>query len=294
MKILLTGSAGFIGIHLERALLKLGHEVLGYDLKISALQDIRNLQVLSDTFDSFNPEVVIHLAALAGVRESVKSPIEYLTTNINGTYNLLRFSEEYGVKKFLFASSSSVYGNQECPLRENMECAPVSVYGFSKYAGELLCKMFDKVPTIVFRPFTVYGEGGRPEMVVGKLLGCAKNNKVFSQYGDGLSVRGYTNVHDLVDGIVKLLDFKPDNNFEVFNLGGSQVIELRKLVEFVRSFFPNLKVKQVASNPLDMFSSYADTSKAKALLDWQPIRSFNDEIETLCLNLLSSLGKKES
>jgi len=287
MKILLTGDKGFIGTHLKKRLKELKYKVYGFDIKTSSLQDIRNILKVMNVFHRVKPDIVIHLAALTGVRESVKNPKGYFNTNVNGTTNIIERAKKSGVKKFLFASSSSVYGEQKSPLKENMICNyQLSPYAKSKRAGELIClsNADEKMPIIAFRPFTVYGKNGRINMVVRKIIKAAKTGKVFYKYGDGNSSRGYTNVHDLVDGIIKLIDYKPKDNFEIFNLGGAEVIKLNDLVEIVRNKFPNLKVEQTRKSSADVVNSFADISKAKRLLGWSPKRKFKEEIEKLCQN----------
>jgi len=282
MKILLTGNKGFIGRHLERRLKKDGHIVQGFDLKDG--MDIRNKHQIERTFKTFQPEVVIHLAALTGVRDSLKHPQSYFITNVVGTCNLLEVCKQWKTKKFLFASSSSVYGEQKCPLKEqDVYSFPFSPYGISKTTGEMLCRLFkDYFPVIVFRPFTVYGEEGRKDMVLGKLITAGLTGKTFFKYGDGNSTRGYTNVHDLVDGIVKLLDYEPEDNFEIFNLGGQEVIRLNDLIDIVKQEFPNLRVKQIARHPADVLHSFADITKAKQKVGFNPTRKFEEEIKKIC------------
>jgi len=138
------------------------------------------------------------------------------------------------------------------------------------------------MPTIAFRPFTVYGENGRENMVIKKIIKAGKKNKIFYKYGDGSSTRGYTNVHDLVDGIVKLVEYNPKDNFTIFNLGGSTEVSLNKLIEIIKSQFPNLRIEQVKRHSADTLNSLADISKAKRILKWYPKRNFKKEIKKLC------------
>jgi len=287
MRILITGDKGFIGSHLRRKLEELKYEVSGFDIRRHPTEDMRNRMAVNQAFANFSPDIVIHLAALAGVRQSELYPELYLETNIIGTFNLLLAARRYKVKKFLFASSSSVYGDRSEALREDMICDnPLSLYAYTKIAGELLCKYFYDVPTIVFRPFTVYGENGRKDMVVYKLIEAGLTGKTFFKYGDGSSTRGYTNVHDLVDGIVRLMDYKVDSNFEVFNLGGQEVVRLNDLIKIVKEQFPKLKVVQVPRNRVDVKHSFADISKAKSKVGFNPKRRFEKEIRKLCKTLI--------
>lgn len=292
-KILLTGDKGFIGTHLKNKLILLGYNVYGFDIKeVEKYYDVRNEKSCQDRIKQVKPDIIIHLAALAGVRSSLKSPADYFETNITGTYYLLKWADKFGVKKFLFASSSSIYGQQgKIPLSEDIECFnPLSPYAVSKLAGEYLCRMFTNLKTIVFRPFTVYGENGRKDMVVGKLIRAGATGQVFEKYGDGNSVRGYTHIDDLVDGIVKLIDYEPKFNYEVFNLGGVEKVKLNDLIDIVKEVFPNLKVVQVDRNPADPLYSYASINKAKEVLGWEPQKKFKNEIKKLCLK--AKMSKK--
>jgi UDP-glucuronate 4-epimerase len=194
MKIIITGNLGFIGCHLQKKLESLGHDIKGYDIKNNFIEDIRNETYLESVFNSFRPDKVIHLAARAMVRQSADAPHEYTSTNIDGTYNLLRLANKYGVKRFLSASSSSVYGETpDVLLREDMSCENFkSIYAITKKASEHLCQMMaGKMKVFVFRPFPVYGENSRSDMAIGKLLNIVKNNGEFHKYGKGDSVRGY-------------------------------------------------------------------------------------------------------
>jgi len=293
-EILITGHKGYIGSHLVPKLKKLGYDVYGADIKDGEKFDIREegsvigmiktQSVDSESIES--PDIIIHLAARTGVRDSILEPEDYFRTNITGTYLLLKYATEYNVKKVLVASSSSVYGNSVPPLNEEMRCdSQLSPYAVSKRASELVCKLFPKLEIVVFRPFTVYGgdfNKMRKDMVVYKLINAARNNEVFEKYGKGDSIRGYTHIDDLCDGIIKLIDYKPKNNFEIFNLGGVEKIRLNDLIDIVKEEYPDLKVKQVPMPPLDVYQSWADISKAKKLLGWSPKRNFKEEIKKLC------------
>jgi len=220
-KILLTGDKGFIGVHLKKKLKELKHKVYGFDIKTSPLEDVRNIFKVMNVFNKVKPDIVIHLAALTGVRESVKNPKGYYKTNVDGTKNIIERAKKSGVKKILFASSSSVYGNQKSPLKERNVCDnQLSPYAKTKEIGELLCasEASEKMPIIIFRPFTVYGENGRENMVIKKIIKAGQKNKIFYKYGDGNSTRGYTNVHDLIDGIVKLVEYKPKDNLTILEV----------------------------------------------------------------------------
>lgn len=283
-RIAITGDMGFIGTHLTKRLSK-DFEVKGIDIKRSITEDIRDKYAMDIIFERFRPEIVIHLAALTGVRTSMEYPAEYYSTNILGTDNLVSVAEKHGVEKFLFASSSSIYGDRgHEPRTEDMEYEKVlSPYPLSKIAGELICKMPRDMQSFIFRPFTVYGEGGRDEMVVKKIIRAGIEGTTFYKYGEGNSKRGYTNVHDLVGGIVLLSNYELQRgSYDIFNLGGSEVITLNELVKIVKEEFPNLKVEQIKRHSADILCSYADITKAESLLGWKPKHNFRDEIKRLC------------
>lgn len=284
MKILITGSSGFIGSNLVKKLESLGHEVSNMDIQTSSVEDITYLPSVGFYLKKYKPEIIIHLAALAGVRKSLDEPDKYFETNITGTYNVLLGATEHQVKKVLVASSSSVYGNQESPLREDMICDnQISPYAISKKGTELVCRYFSKlIPVTIFRPFTVYGKDGRNDMVIGKLIDAGKNNKEFIKYGNGESSRGYTHIDDLTDGIIKLLDYTPDDNFEIFNLGGNEVVSLNELITIIKTRFPLLKIKEMPMPEVDVERNYADIGKAFNKVGWKPIKIFKEEILKLC------------
>jgi len=282
-RILITGSAGFLGTNIKKRLEKNNIEVIVFDIKNDFAEDIRNIEYLDKIFSKTNPDIVIHLAARPGVRKSAVVPDEYITTNIIGTKNVLEMSKKYKVNKVLVASSSSVYGEQpNVLLKEGVFCEnPKSIYAMTKKSVETLCKLYSSdIPVYVFRPFSVYGSNGRPDMAIGKLTNIVKNGGVFKKYGDGNSVRTYTHIDDFVDFVEKLLCFE-GNNYEVFNVGGAEKISLNKLLEIVKIIKPEIQIEQVEFNDLDVNSSCANIEKAKKLLDWKPTRIFEYEIKKL-------------
>lgn len=280
-KILITGNRGFLGGHIQKRLEFLGYDVYGFDIKNDFAEDIRNKEYLDTIFSITKPNIVIHLAARPGVRKSDIIPDEYITTNIIGTKNVLDCCKKHKVSKVLVASSSSVYGEQsDVLLSEEMYCEnPKSIYAMTKKAVETLCKLSEN-KVIVFRPFSVYGENGRPDMAIGELLNIYKNGGIFYKYGNGNSVRTYTNVEDFVDCIVKLMDYEQKEKYEVFNIGGSEKISLNRLLEIMKSLF-DLQIEEISFNNLDVTSSCANITKAEKILNWKPTRIFEDEIKKL-------------
>ncbi|MFH0943536.1 MAG: GDP-mannose 4,6-dehydratase [Candidatus Beckwithbacteria bacterium] len=292
MVILVTGNAGFIGSNLTAKLLDLGHRVVGVDnfndyydprVKEKNLAEFKNnskftqlkLDILESdkleaVFREYKPEVVIHLAARAGIRPSLSNPELYRQVNVEGTKNLLKLSQKYQVKQFIFASSSSVYGNQEkTPFSETDKLdKPVSPYAKTKLEAEKLCINYD-LPMTILRFFTVYGAKGRPDMAPYLFTKQILNNQPIIKYGDGSSSRDYTYIDDIVEGIVKAI--KNPFKFEIINLGNNQPVSLNEFIRIVEELSGKKAViKQQPRHPADVRQTYADIAKAKKLLNWQP------------------------
>lgn len=302
MKILVTGAAGFIGSSLcERLVEK--HQVIGLDnfcdyydfsIKEKNLQelqksdnfslireDIRNRKAIEEIFQRNEIDLVVHLAAMAGVRPSIADPDLYTTVNINGTVNLLDACRNSGVKNFVFASSSSVYGNnKKVPFSEaDAVDHPISPYAATKKAGELICHtyhhLFD-ISMACLRFFTVYGPRQRPDLAIYKFTTKMLKGESIQVYGDGSTRRDYTYIDDILDGILKSIDFVcAGNEFEVFNLGESRTISLTEMIETIETAL-NLKAKKaiLPMQPGDVDQTYADVSKAKKILGYNPTTSF--------------------
>ncbi|MBN2289607.1 MAG: GDP-mannose 4,6-dehydratase [Candidatus Glassbacteria bacterium] len=295
MQMLVTGGAGFIGSHLVERLLAEGHEVTCLDnfnhyydpavkrRNISPLledkrftlveADIRDMDTLRSLFRERRFDKVIHLAAQPGVRLSLQNPGLYMNINVTGTLNLLEALREFGTESFIFGSSSSVYGATEAiPFREDGELKPISPYGASKRAGELLCEVYRhvyRIPIVVLRFFTVYGPRQRPDMAIHKFIRQIDRGGKISLYGDGLSRRDYTFVADIVDGIVAALD--KGFAFETFNLGNSEPVALRHLISTIEDCLGKKAViENLPEQPGDPFVTYADIEKSGRLLDYRP------------------------
>lgn len=295
-KILVTGCAGFIGSNLTDKLLDNGYTIIGIDnfnnyykpeIKEDNLKnalcdknfrlyrkDILSLDDLGEIFREEKPEIVIHLAARAGVRPSIDNPKLYAEVNILGTVNLLKLSVDYKIKKFIFGSSSSVYGNSlKIPFKENDNCENIiSPYGASKRAAEFFVESFYHtfgLKSQILRFFTVYGPRGRVDMAPALFTKAVTEGTAINQFGDGTSSRDYTYIEDIVDGIIKTIE--KDLGFEIINLGNSNPITL---TEFIQSIEKISGKKAVVNNmPLqtgDVLKTWADISKAKKLLGWQP------------------------
>lgn len=301
-RILLTGGAGFIGSHVAEALLRRGVQLWILDSldefyspawKKTNLENIRRVgsyeffQVdicdtgpLRDILERARPDVVIHLAARAGVRPSIEQPHLYERVNVAGTLNLLEKCRQFSVRKFLFGSSSSVYGaTSRVPFSENqLELRPVSVYAATKLSGEMLCYTYAHLfalPVICLRFFTVYGPRQRPDLAIHKFTALIEAGKPVPIFGDGLAGRDYTWVSDIVAGVTAAIDYEPHPvdgvPFEVFNLGNSRPVRLSAMVQLLERIIGKKAILQ--RNPLqpgDVPLTWADISKACRLLGYRP------------------------
>jgi len=284
MKILVTGHKGFIGGHLIKKLTTRKIEWVGYDLKDN--DDIRDKKTLKKIFDENKFTHIIHLAAVAGVRESQKNPEKYITTNINGLYNILCESKKINAH-FIFFSSSSVVGEQPSPNKETDPFLPESIYGITKATGEQIISKFYTNSTIV-RPFTVYGENGRTDQILYKWINQIKDKKPVTIYGDGTTKRGYTYVGDLVNGVISIVNKKVKGNVEIFNLGGKEIISLNNVLDIFKSVVPGLKIDQQDLPLGDIRENWADLTKAEEELGYTPNTVFREKIEEILKRELSN------
>ncbi len=271
--ILITGDMGFIGTHLKEAL----NNFKGFDMKNGL--DIRNKYDLELAFECNQFDTVIHLAALAGVRRSKLYPDEYISTNIEGTWNVGKMCEKYGCRLISF-SSSSVYGNSIPPTKENDQKEPISLYGITKLAGEKIVNNLE-IPTTIIRPFTVYGQGGRNDQVIYKWLNQYKAGKKITVYGDGESSRGYVHINDLVSVIKKLVSMEWSWKHEDFNIGGVEIIKLKDIIKLFKSVYPLVEFNKEEKPADDVKEQYADISKAKKILGYKPEIKFNETVESI-------------
>ncbi len=296
--VLITGGAGFIGSHLCRRLLREGARVICLDnfdsfydpnIKIKNIEglteeypslfelitgDIRNPEHLREIFQKNKVNLVIHLAARAGVRPSIEHPLIYQDVNIRGTITLLEICKEFGMKEFIFASSSSVYGeNQRIPFsEEDLNIQPISPYGVTKRAGELLCYSYHHLYGMniaCLRIFTAYGPRQRPEMAIHKFTRLIDLGEVIPIYGDGSSRRDYTYIDDLIDGIMATISHL--KGFEIYNLGESQTTSLIELVKLIEEAFgKKANFEMLDPQPGDVSVTFADITKARQRLNYQP------------------------
>jgi UDP-glucuronate 4-epimerase len=245
--------------------------------------DIRNYQELESVFKKHKIDKTIHLAARAGVRPSIQNPLLYEEVNVRGTLNLLELAKIYKIPHFIFASSSSVYGNQtKVPFSETDPVdSPISPYAATKKAGELLCHTYAhlyKIKTTCLRFFTVYGPKGRLDMAPYLFTQAILNNLPIIKYGNGDTKRDYTYVEDIVEGIIKAIE-KPFA-FEIINLGNKHPISLNQFISILEEL-TGKKARFIPKplQPGDVHITYADINKAKKLLNWQPKTKLIDGLE---------------
>ncbi len=305
MKILITGCAGFIGFHLAQKLLKNSHEVFGIDnlneyygesLKDNRLRILKqnknfyfkkvnlyNKSLLRDYFLETKPSLVINLAAQAGVRYSRKNPLAYMESNVYGFINLIECMKEFGVKKLIYASSSSVYGDsKEIPFAEDAQKeSPVSLYGSTKLLNEELASNYSNnydFISVGLRFFTVYGPYGRPDMAYYSFTRDIINNKEIIVFNRGKMSRDMTYISDIVDGIMSSIIYidKTKVKHQIFNLGNETPIFLEKLIEKIEKKL-NKKAKIIHKSSEDeVENTYADLKKAKSVLGYSPSISFEE------------------
>lgn len=304
----ITGGAGFIGSSLARELLKKGNKVISIDnfcdfynpvIKENNIKelakdekfklyknDIRDRQAIKKIFDENKIDVVMHLAAMAGVRPSIENPVLYQEVNCMGTQNILEEMKEHNIKNLVMASSSSVYGNcKQVPFNENMTVDfAISPYAATKKANEVMTHVYHKLynmNVIMLRFFTVYGPKQRPDLAINKFTRLMLNNEEIPMFGDGLTSRDYTYIEDIVDGIIKSCEYtiKNENVYEILNLGNSEPVTLKEMIETIAEAL-NIepKIKQLPVQPGDVNRTYADITKAKEMLGYEPKTAFKQGI----------------
>jgi len=295
MKILITGGAGFIGSHLAKKLMDRGDKVViidnfnnYYDPKLKRDRikkflkgykftlykgDIRNYKLLEKIFKKEKPDKIVHLAALAGVRNSLLDPLAYEDVNIKGTMNLLELSVKHKIKNFVYASSSSVYGNnKKQPFSEDDNVdTPISPYAATKKATELLAHVYSHIyslNTTGLRYFTVYGPWGRPDMALFLFTDAIIKGKPIKVFNYGKMSRNFTYIDDIVSGTIKVLD--ANFKYEIMNIGGDREDKLTRFIEIIeKNIGKKAKKKMMPMQPGDVPSTVADISKLRKL-GWEP------------------------
>jgi len=292
---LITGAAGFIGSHVSEALLGSGWRVIGVDnfdafydpaikqrnlsrcresSNFSLIEaDIRDAAAIERAMD-VRPDVVVHLAARAGVRPSIEQPVLYQDVNINGTLVILEAMRKAGVGRLVFASSSSVYGNnRKVPFSEDDNVDyPISPYAASKKAGELICHTYHHLyglDIFCLRFFTVYGERQRPDLAIHKFCRLIERGEPIPVFGDGSMMRDHTYIGDIVDGVTKAID--TCKGYRIFNLGESEPVSLSDLIAAIeQALGKKAEIKRLPVQPGDVERTCADISRAKSELGYRP------------------------
>ncbi len=309
--VLLTGGAGFIGSHLAEALVTIGARLAIVDslddfypssLKRSNLDsiqqrgpveffeaDICDWTALRSIVNKVRPEIVIHLAARAGVRPSIEDPRLYERVNIGGTFNVLELCREFQVTRFVFGSSSSVYGaTKRAPfIEDEVEMRPVSPYAATKLAGEMIAYTYANLfglEVVCLRFFTVYGPRQRPDLAIHKFTALIESGRAIPIFGDGSSGRDYTYIDDIVSGILAAAEYGYDGQsgikFDVFNLGNSNPIKLLELIESLEAATGRTALRDYKPvQPGDMMLTWADVSKAARSLGYKPLVPFAEGLK---------------
>jgi len=303
VNVLVTGGAGFIGSHVVEALLAQGHtitvlddfndfydpalkrrNVAGFGEQTRVVEtDIRDTAALRPVFVQHGFDAIVHLAARTGVRPSTVHARLYAEVNVLGTQSVLELAREFGVKKFILASSSSVYGlNRNIPFREDdLAVQPISPYAATKLAAEALCRVYHHLyglDMVCLRLFTAYGPRQRPDLAIHKFTSAILRGKPVEVYGDGTARRDHTHVDDIVQGV--LACFHREFGYEVINLGESRTVELRELVQLIeRATGKKAQIRQLPEQAGDVPVTCADISKAKRLLGYNPQVNIETGIE---------------
>jgi UDP-glucuronate 4-epimerase len=301
MRILVTGGAGFIGSHLVEKLLATGHSVailddfndfydpqikrdniaaLAQDVTVHQV-DLRDNAAIRKLFHGQKFDTIMHLAARAGVRPSIQYPQLYYDTNVNGTLHLLEAARVTGVERFIFASSSSVYGvSKTIPFSEDLHLTQtISPYAASKMAGEFLCSTYSHLyglRVVALRYFTVYGPRQRPDLAIHQFTKRIQAGQPIDQFGDGTTRRDYTYIDDIVQGTMAALNYAGPM-FDLFNLGESETIQLKDLIAAIETALgKKAKINRLPEQPGDVPLTCADISKAQRLLGYKPTTRLKD------------------
>jgi UDP-glucuronate 4-epimerase len=305
---LITGGAGFIGSNLIRTLFNLqpGIKITCIDnfdpfystgLKQLNIRDFKNnpgFRFLSNDIGLTSAEelgelipetvdIIIHVAAKAGVRPSIKNPLAYQQSNVIGLQNLLEFARAKNTKQFIFTSSSSVYGvNDHFPWKEDEQLMPISPYAMTKLSGEMLGHVYSKlfgIRFIVLRFFTVYGPGQRPDLAIHQFVKSILKNEPITMYGDGNTSRDYTFVDDIVQGVISAIQYDK-SGYEIINLGNNYAVSLKDLISAIEEVMDKKAIiEQLPEQPGDVPKTFADITKANKLLDYNPQTKLKDGLQ---------------
>lgn len=306
MRVLITGIAGFIGSSLADELLKQGHEIVGidnfdgfYDRSIKEAniancrrnpnfrfyeEDLTDENSVDKIFRFGQVEAVVHLAAKAGVRPSIEHPVDYCKANIIGSINVLEAMRKYQVKKMVFASSSSVYGNcrESCFSEDLKVTEPISPYAATKSAMEQFCYAYSKlydIQTVCLRFFTVYGPRQRPDLAIHKFTRLICEGRPIPVFGDGTTKRDYTYIDDIVSGVIAAIKYEA-SPYEIINIGGGEPVDLNRMIEVIEATVGQKAI--IDRKPMqqgDVEKTVADIEKARRLLGYNPQTDFVSGIQ---------------
>ena len=311
-KVLITGAAGFIGFHLSKRLLSLGASVLGFDvlteyydvsLKEERLKilskfpaftfvkgDLADEKAVQQIFSDFKPQIVVNLAAQAGVRYSIDHPRAYIDSNIIGFFNMLEACRHFGIEHLLFASSSSVYGNQQktpFSTTDNVD-HPISLYAATKKSDELMAYTYSHlygIPSTGLRFFTVYGPFGRPDMAYFKFANKIRKGETIQIYNHGDMYRDFTYIDDIITGIEHMLCNPPKENkygdqYKIYNIGNHSPEKLMHFIEVLENCLGVKALKEfLPMLPGDVYQTYADVSELQKDFDFKPQTSIEEGLE---------------
>ncbi len=307
-KILITGGAGFIGSHLYHHLSEKYDIVIidnfsdNYDISIKLKNlnleilpeknncngniiniDLNNYAELKSVFSENDFSIIIHAAALPGIRYSMENPHKYISENIRTTLNLIDLAKEYGINNFIFFSSSSVYGNNKTPFHEKMRCSPISIYAQSKLCCENLLRMYSMTYDLnitALRLFTVYGPSQRPDLAIHKFFLAAFKGKKAEIYGSLENARDYTYISDIVNGVESAMEFtKRSGGFSIFNIGSGREIRMRELLDHIKGFISSFEWSIIDPQTGDMNTTLSNIGKAKNILEYEPKMEFEKGIK---------------
>jgi len=300
-KILITGVVGFIGFNLALELLKKNYFVVGVDnfddyysinLKKKRLQQLKKYKKFiikkfdigaSNSFHflkSYKFDHIFHFAAQAGVRYSVVNPKKYIYTNILGTINLFKFASTKKIKSLFFASSSSVYGDsKKFPLKETAALYPKNIYASSKVVNEITAKYFSKnfnMKVYGLRFFTLFGEWGRPDMLLYKIFKSSQTNKTLKLNNNGNHYRDFTYIEDVVEILILLMNKKVNKNYDVYNICSNNPQYIKDIIIYFKNNLSSLRTVNIPKNNLDVFKTHGDNKKIKRLLKFKSFSNFNN------------------
>ncbi len=303
MGVLVTGSAGLIGWKVSEKLLEKDYKVVGvdnlndyYDPKLKLWRteqlkrfpnftfyelDIEDVSALRELFKKHRFELIVNEAARAGVRYSIENPHVYFSTNTQGTLNLLELMKDFGVKKMILASTSSLYAGQPMPFKEELPVnQPISPYAASKKAAEVLGYTYHYlygIDVIVLRYFTVYGPAGRPDMAVFNFIYKTLKGKPITLYGDGSQRRDFTYVDDVAEATVRAIDLE---GYEIINVGNNHPRAVKELIELIERYTGReVRINYRDFHKADMKDTWADITKAQKLLGWKPTTSLEEGVK---------------